>query len=81
MGLDGNVQDQKFDMTYGNGFRSCWDDLKKYPSTGHGTIDAICRWVQDTRVKLVNAWARDDKSFPLHTDHNWIVAEYSIENL
>lgn len=81
MGTDANVQDKLHDITYDNGFQSCWDDLKKYPSTGHGTIDAICRWLKDTRVRVVNAVSKDDKEFFLNTDHYFVVCRFAVQKL
>lgn len=81
MGADGNVQDKDHDATFGNGFITCWDELKKYPSTGHGTIDYICRWTDDKRVRLFNAVSRGDKSFPLHVDHFPVFAAYVVKKL
>lgn len=81
LGADANVQDAKFDTVYGNGFISCWDELKKYPSTGHGTIDVICRFKSDTRVKFHAANSKGDKDFPLHTDHFKIAAAYVVKKL
>lgn len=81
MGGDGNVQDKKFDPTYDNGFVTCWDDLKKYPNTGHGCIDFIARWKADTRVRVVNAVVKGDKDFPLSTDHFMVVAVHAVQKL
>lgn len=81
MGADTNRQDKKFDMAYGNGFISCWDDLKEYPSTGHGTIDGIFRWKADGRVRCFNANANDDTELPLNTDHFQIAAAYAVKKL
>lgn len=81
MGADGNVQDARFDPAFGNGFISCWDDLKKYPSTGHGTIDYIFRWAKSKRVRILNAVSRSDRKLPLHSDHFAIAAAYAVSKL
>lgn len=81
MGADGNVQDAKLDPAYGNGFISCWDDKKDYPSTGHGTIDYIFRWKKDGRVRFYNAVSRNDKKKPRHSDHFEISAAYAVTKL
>lgn len=62
-------------------FRTCWDDLKKWPNTGHGNIDAIARYKRDGRVKCVGARVLDDKEVFLHGDHFLVEAEYQIKAL
>lgn len=81
MGADGNRDDRKKDPAFGNGFISCWDDLGRYPGTGHGTIDYIFRWKNDGRVKIESARSFDDNEMSLHMDHFYIEADYKVQNI
>lgn len=82
---DFNLSDRLFDlfkMWRGRAkFKTCWDELRKWPNTGHGNIDAIARYIPDARVKLLGARTLNDKAFPLHTDHFLVEAEYQIRPL
>lgn len=78
---DMNLIDRKNDVFYGQPFATCWDELKKWPNTGHGNIDVIARYKPDARVTCVSARALTDKQFFLHTDHFLIEAEYRITSL
>lgn len=79
VGGDFNLVDAKNDIFKGVAdFKSCWDDLKKWPDTGHGNIDAIARYKPDQRVKCVAARVLNDEAVFLHGDHFLVVAEYEI---
>ena len=79
---DNNIQDRKLDVWHGQTrFISCWDDLRVWPSTGHGTIDVIARWKPDTRVSTISARSWNDKQFKLYTDHFMIQTVFKIKKL
>lgn len=83
IGGDWNLSDRKNDLTQGlwPGV-SCWDEGKEWDNTGHGNIDAILRYVPDTRVlRWVRAEALDDKDLPLATDHFLTEADCLVEEL
>ncbi len=82
IGGDFNRSDKTNDVFMGQAkFKTCWDDLKKWPNTGHGNIDAIARYKPDGRVKCVGARVLDDKKLFLNTDHFLVEAEYEITAL
>lgn len=78
MNGDFNLRDDRYDVFYGHPLTTCWDELGKYPSTGHGTIDAIASFNRDVRVTCLRARAYPDGEFFLHTDHYLIDATYEI---
>lgn len=76
---DFNLVDKNNDVFKGlANLSTCWDDLKKWPNTGHGNIDAIARFKADTQVKTKAARVLDDGKLFLNTDHFLIEAEYTI---
>ena len=77
-GGDQNIVDKHNDMFFGQPLTSCWDDLKKWPSTGHGNIDVIARFNRDARVRCVGGRAFTDKQMFLWSDHHLIQARYRI---
>ena len=82
IGGDFNLSDKTNDVFKGQAkFRTCWDDLEKWPNTGHGNIDAIARYKPDGRVKCGGARVLDDKKLFLNTDHFLVEAEYEITAL
>jgi len=80
-GGDQNIVDRVQDTFMGGPFRSVWDRLKKYPSTGHDNIDVIASSPGDVRVKPVWANAFGDKSFSLYGDHYLVEAWFDIRTL
>lgn len=80
-GGDQNIDDRADDTFLGQPLTSAWDELKKWESTGHGTIDVIASYNADTRVKAQAARALDDKEFFQHGDHYVIEAEFKVERL
>lgn len=80
-GGDQNIEDKLSDSFFGGPVTSCWDELRKYPGTGHGTIDVIATYDRDTRVRCVQADSYTDKELFLHSDHWLIDATYEIERL
>ena len=78
IGGDFNKLDRTNDVFYGQPLTTCWDDLKKWPNTGHGNIDAIARYDKNARVKCVDARVLDDSGLFLNTDHFLVEAEYQI---
>lgn len=80
-GGDQNVQDRANDTFFGQPLMSTWDELKKWDSTGHGTIDVIASYNADTRVKAQATRALDDKKFFQHSDHFVIEAEFKVTRL
>ena len=80
-GGDQNIQDRANDTFMGQPLTSAWDELKKWESTGHGTIDVIASYNGDGRVAAQAARALDDKEFFQHSDHFVIEAEFKIGRL
>jgi hypothetical protein len=81
IGGDINKNDKKLDVFLKAPFTTCWDELKVWPSTGHGTIDVIASYDDDARVRCLRARAHDDTDFFLNTDHFLITADYEIQVL
>ncbi len=80
-GGDQNMRDATLDTFFGGVLISSWDELKKWPNTGHGNIDVIARSKKDSRVKAVYARAFTDKKFFLHTDHFLIETGYLVKTV
>lgn len=78
---DFNLVDRTNDLFHGAPITSCWDELKKYPNTGHGNIDAVGSADADHRVKCVGAVVLNDTNFFLHGDHFLVVTSYEIDEL
>lgn len=78
-GADTNMIDETANVA--PGLVTCWDELKKWPNTGHGNIDVIARGRRDGRVKFVKAQALRDSGFFLHGDHFGVRAAVDIELL
>lgn len=72
-GGDQNIVDRTGDTFFGEDFVTCWDALKKWPTTGHGNIDVLA-YYDDERIEWTGARAFPDADFPLHTDHFYIEA-------
>lgn len=66
---DQNIVDKFADTFFGEPLTTSWDELKKWPNTGHGNIDVIASYDKDGRTEWVKADAYNDKRFPLNTDH------------
>lgn len=66
---DFNMLDNVSDLFFGGGFTTYGDQLKKWPNTGHGPIDALATWDGDGRVTVVSYDAWDDKEFFMNSDH------------
>lgn len=81
IGGDFNLVDKRNDVFKGHPLTTCWDDLKRWPGTGHGNIDAIARYDRDGRVRCVGARSLNDRQVFLNTDHFLIEAEYEIQPL
>lgn len=77
-GGDQNMNDRKADTFFGEDLTSTWDELKKWPNTGHGNIDVIATYNKDGRVEALRAEAFNDNRFRLHTDHFFIEAVLSV---
>lgn len=77
-GGDQNISDKAADTFFGQPLTSCWDELKKWPDTGHGNIDVIASYDGDKRVSCVRARVFTDKELFLHTDHLLVLAVYRI---
>jgi len=78
---DGKNGQPQGDTFFGAPFTSCWDELQKWPDTGHGTIDVIATYNRDNRVKITAADALNDKKFRLHQDHYLVEASAAIVGL
>lgn len=77
-GGDQNLTDRVVDTFKGAPLTSCWDELKKWPGTGHDNIDVIGTYDGDEDVTCVSARVFDDTDFPLNTDHYLLEAEYEV---
>lgn len=78
-GGDQNIVDRFSDTFFGGPVTSCWDELKKWPDTGHGNIDVIASFDKDRRAVCLSAKALDDETLPLFSDHYLIEATYDIK--
>lgn len=78
---DTNMVDREDDVFFGKPLTTCWDEMGKWPDTGHGNIDVIGSVDADNRVKCMEAVALGDDAFPQHSDHNVIEAWYKIRKL
>lgn len=58
-----------------------WDELEKWPNTGHGNIDVVARHDRDRRLKFVKGRSLDDRAYPLATDHYLTEAEVEVRLL
>lgn len=77
-GGDQNIVDQHADTFFGGPLVSAWDEVEKWPGTGHGNIDVIARHKADGRVSAVAARSHPDARRYMHSDHYLIDATYSI---
>lgn len=75
---DFNLVDAHNDLFHGAPITSCWDELGKYPNTGHGNIDAVGSADADGRVKCLNAFVLDDKDMFMFGDHFVVVTTYEV---
>ena len=78
---DQNMPDDKVDTFLGQPLTTCWDELGKYPGTGHGVIDVIASYDKDGRVSCSWARALNDRQFHQHSDHFHIEAGYDVRVL
>lgn len=78
---DTNLIDHFKDVWYGKPITTCWDELKKWPDTGHGNIDVVASVDADTRVRCSRADVLDDKELRLATDHFLVTTEYVVRKL
>lgn len=76
---DSNLLDSRADIFVGKPVTTCWDELKKYPDTGHGNIDVIASLDADQKVTCKSARVYTDRDLPLNTDHYLVEAVYSIK--
>lgn len=75
---DTNMQDRRTDVFAGHPFTTCWDELGKHPSTGHGNIDIIASYDEDKRVSCKAARSLTDSDLRLYSDHFTIEATYEV---
>lgn len=80
-GGDQNIGDRHLDTFRGEPFTSVWDEVGRWPDTGHGNIDVIASYNRDRRVEAVAAKALPDLVFPLNTDHYLVEASFSVRSL
>lgn len=78
IGGDFNLSDRLGDVFKGQPLTTCWDELKKWPDTGHGNIDAIASYDGDGRVRCLDAQVLKDGAFFLNTDHFLVRTTYGI---
>lgn len=77
-GADTNITDRTGDTFKGEPLTSCWDELKKWPGTGHDNIDVIASYDADKNVTCTGARVLDDSDIQLFTDHFLIEAVYAV---
>lgn len=77
-GIDGNQSDKTTDQYFGGPMITCWDEVGRYPDTGHGNIDSVARSKGDLRVKCVSANVIGDTLIPLSSDHKIVSTYYEI---
>lgn len=83
---DQNMADSKNnepqgDTFMGGPFTSLADELKKWQNTGHGPIDVMASYNQDSRVQGRDFVVLDDKEFFLNMDHFLCEGTYQVEPL
>lgn len=79
---DQNIIDKTNDTFLGQArMVSCWDELGKWPNTGHGNIDVVAKYAPDSRSECDYARVLDDREFSLNTDHFLLEVGYSIRHL
>lgn len=76
---DGRNHQAQGDTFFGAPLTSCWDELEKWPNTGHGTIDVIASYNGDRRVSFLWARALPDSVVPLKMDHFLVEADVEIK--
>ena len=77
-GGDQNITDKENNTFFHDLPISCWDEIQRWPGTGHGNIDVVARSKKDGRVKCIRARAFTDKQLFLYSDHYLIQAVYEI---
>ncbi len=80
-GGDQNIGDKAHDTFFKQPLTSTWDELKKWPNTGHGNIDVIASYNGDKRVSAAYSRVLDDSKFPLNTDHFLVEAGFKVSVL
>jgi hypothetical protein len=78
---DTNLVDRTTDVFFGKPLTTCWDELGKWPDTGHGNIDVVGSVDNDHRVKCENAKVLTDKSLELFTDHFVVSTQYRVHKI
>lgn len=77
---DHNITDHNADVYLGQAdFLTLGDELKKWPSTGHGDIDVISSWKPDARVRAAQWRALNDQRFFLHGDHYYAEGAFWVK--
>jgi hypothetical protein len=77
-GADTNLNDRTSDVFRGEPLTTCWDEIGKWPNTGHGPIDVIATYDHDGRVRCRSARTLTDRIFYLNADHHTVVATYEV---
>jgi hypothetical protein len=78
---DTNLVDRTTDVFFGKPLTTCWDELGKWPDTGHGNIDVVGSVDNDHRVKCENAKVLTDKDLELFTDHFVVSTQYRVHKI
>lgn len=78
-GGDQNMHNRKQDSFFGGALTHCWDEVDRWPDTGHGPIDVIAHFSKDKRVSCMRARRYTDRQLFLHTDHLLITAVYRVQ--
>ena len=80
-GGDQNIVDEDNDTFFGEKLTTVWDELGKYPGTGHGNIDVLASYDRDKRVEAEYGRVLNDKKLLLHTDHFLVEAGFRVKHL
>lgn len=78
---DGRNNEPQGDTFFGAPLTTVWDELGKWPNTGHGNIDVLASYDRDGRVSWVSGRALNDDRLPLHTDHFLVEAVAEVRHL
>lgn len=77
---DQNINDRFHDTFMGGPLTSLGDELKKWPTTGHGSIDVIASYDGDDKVSGLAYRVLTDNVVPLHSDHYVIEGVFEVKD-
>lgn len=77
-GGDQNIVDKSDDTFFGEPLTTTWDELKKWPNTGHGNIDVLASADKNKNVKAKWSKVLDDSEFKLASDHFFVEGGWTV---